>query len=80
MLRRSVDALTGETHRCADCGRAPLIGEALYGFDEGVTVCELCRPLRDGEPDAIQLVRNSEYGNAVRVRRLGPGAKPLSPA
>lgn len=70
MLRRSVDTLSGESDRCVDCGRAPLIGETLYSFGPGATVCELCTPLRDGEPAAGRPVRNSEYGNAVRVQRL----------
>ena len=70
LLRKSVGALATDAHRCADCGRAPLIGETLYRFGADVTVCELCRPLRRGEPDDSAPVRNSEYGHAVRVQRL----------
>ena len=72
LLRRSVDALTTDLARCADCGRTPLIGETLYRYGAGVTVCELCRPLRRGEPTGSDRVRNSEYGHAVRVHRLKP--------
>ena len=72
MLRTSVDTLAGELHRCADCGRTPLIGERLYRFAASATVCELCRPLRGGEPESSERVRNGEYGHAVRIHRLNP--------
>ena len=72
MLRKSVDSLAGEAHRCVDCGRSPLIGETLYRFAAAGAVCELCRPLRDGEPESRERVRNSEYGHAVRIHRLKP--------
>ena len=67
LLRRSVDRAL-----CADCGRTPLIGETLYSFAAGVRVCELCRPLRREEPVRSERVRNSEYGQTVRVQRLRP--------
>ena len=70
LLRKSVDALATEIHRCADCGRTPLIGETLYRFGASAMVCELCRPLRRDEPDGSERVRNSEYGHAVRVHRI----------
>jgi hypothetical protein len=70
LLRKSVGALATEADRCADCGRTPLIGETLYRFGASTTVCELCRPLRRGEPDSSERVRNSEYGHAVRVQRI----------
>ncbi len=72
MLRKSVAALTTEAARCADCARAPLIGETLYLYGDGVKVCELCRPLRRAQPDGSEPVRNSEYGQAVRIHRLKP--------
>jgi hypothetical protein len=70
LLRKSVDALSTEPPRCVDCGRAPLIGETLYHYATTGPVCELCRPLRHGEPDRRERVRNSEYGHTVRVHRL----------
>jgi len=70
LLRKSVGALTTDLARCADCGRTPLIGETLYRYGASATVCELCRPLRRGEPDGSERVHNSEYGHAVRVHRL----------
>jgi len=72
MLRKSVDSLAGEAARCADCGRTPLIGETLYRFAEGATVCELCKPMRRSAPEGSERVRNGEAGHAVRVHRLHP--------
>ena len=72
MLRRSVGALTVDRALCADCGRTPLIGETAVPYADGVRVCELCRPLRREEPAGSERVRNSEYGQTVRVARLHP--------
>ncbi|MBW3608438.1 MAG: hypothetical protein KY463_08785 [Actinobacteria bacterium] len=70
LLRKSVGALSDGRHACTDCGRTPLVGETLYRFGAGSPVCELCRPLRRDEPLESERVRHSEYGNAVRVRRV----------
>lgn len=70
LLRKSVDGLSGARHECADCGRSPLVGETVYRYAGGAAVCELCRALRRAEPVDSELVRHSEYGNAVRVRRV----------
>ena len=70
LLRKSVGALSDGRADCADCGRAPLVGETLYRYGAGACVCELCRPLRRGEPVENERVRHSESGNAVRVRRV----------
>lgn len=69
LLRKSVGSLTDTRHRCADCGRTPLIGEMLHRYAGGVAVCELCRPLRGGGPAESELVRHSELGLAVRIHR-----------
>jgi hypothetical protein len=68
LLRRGVGALEADRHRCADCGRTPLIGEYvhLYGRARPI-VCELCRPLRRDVPVATEIVRHSEHGHAVRL-------------
>jgi hypothetical protein len=69
LLRRGVDALEAGRTRCIDCGRTPLIGEAVHLY-EGTTpgiVCELCRMLRLDPPVASETVRHSERGLAVRV-------------
>jgi hypothetical protein len=72
LLRKTVDALAVQTHRCVDCGRAPLIGETLHRYPGAVAVCELCRPLRREAPEGSERVRNSEFGHAVRIHRLEP--------
>jgi hypothetical protein len=78
LLRKSVGALASETHRCADCGRTPLIGETAYRYARGETVCELCRPLRRAEPLRAEPVRNTEARLAVRVHRLGAPSPPAA--
>lgn len=70
LLRKSVGTLADRRDRCADCGRTPLIGETLYRYPGGSTVCELCRPLRRDGPAESERVRHSEAGLAVRVQRL----------
>ncbi|CAN5211179.1 hypothetical protein BH20ACT16_BH20ACT16_04010 [soil metagenome] len=70
LLRKSVDSLEDRRDRCADCGRTPLIGESVHRYAGGTTVCELCSPLRRGEPLESERVRHSEAGLAVRVHRL----------
>lgn len=68
LLRRGVGALEADRHRCADCGRTPLIGEYVHLYDRARgLVCELCRPLRRDAPVATEIVRHSEHGHAVRL-------------
>jgi hypothetical protein len=69
LLRKSVGSLADRRHRCVDCGRTPLIGETLHHYAGGATICELCRPLRRGEPSESERVRHSEAGLTVRVHR-----------
>ncbi len=70
LLRKSVGSLAGRRDRCADCGRTPLIGETLHRYPGGSTVCELCSPLRRGEPAESERVRHGECGLTVRVHRV----------
>ncbi len=70
LLRRSVGSLSDSRNSCRDCGRTPLIGETLYRYAGGDSVCELCRPLRREASVASELVRHSEYGHAVRIHRV----------
>jgi hypothetical protein len=72
LLRKCVDTLHEDRKTCADCGRTPLIGETLYRFARGESVCELCRPLRRAEPQSSALVRHSEFGQTVRIHRIDP--------
>lgn len=70
LLRRSVGTLEEERHVCADCGRTPLVGETVYRYPRGASVCELCRQLRRGDPERSLLVRHTEAGLTVRVHRM----------
>ena len=69
LLRKGVGALAAGRHCCAECGRTPLVGERVYGVARASTVCALGRPRRRGEPERSELVRHSERGHAVRLRR-----------
>jgi len=70
LLRRGVGALRADRDCCSDCGRTPLVGEQvhLYARVHGI-VCELCSVLRREHPAASELVRHSEHGQTVRLRR-----------
>ena len=70
LLRKSVGSLADTRRRCADCGRTPRTGETRHHYPGGVVVCELCRPLRRGEPDESERVHSSEFGLTVRVHRI----------
>lgn len=67
LLRKGVGKREAGRHACGDCGRSPLVGERIYTFPKGATVCALCRPLRRAEPVSSALVAHSERGHAVRV-------------
>lgn len=68
LLRKGVGALAAGRHCCADCGRVPLIGERVYRYERGATVCALCSPRRRSEPAGSEVVRHSERGLSVRLR------------
>lgn len=80
LLRKGVGALAAGRHRCDDCGRTPLAGEQVHlyppagggaGRDPAsCVVCELCRALRRTVPEATRLVRHSEHGLTVKLRRI----------
>ncbi len=74
LLRRSVGILEGGRTSCADCGRAPLIGEWVHLYGAAEIVCELCRPLRREAPVSSEPVRHGEFGHTVKVTRRAPAA------
>jgi hypothetical protein len=67
-MRQGMGSLRSKSDRCADCHRTPLMGETVHVFSGGKLVCELCRPLRRGEPASSHAVHGSEHGATVRVR------------
>ncbi len=69
LFRKGLGELEDHRDTCADCGRTPLIGEMLHHYAGGSAVCELCSPLRRGEPVESERVRHSEFGLTVRVHR-----------
>ncbi len=71
LLRKGVGALAAGRHPCGDCGRTPLAGERVHRYAGVQVVCELCRLLRSGPPEASTTVRHCEHGLTVRVRRGG---------
>ncbi len=69
LMRHGAGTLEADRHRCADCGRSPLIGEVVHLYEgrSGGVVCELCRQLRREAPVATASVRHSVHGHAVRL-------------
>jgi hypothetical protein len=67
LLHKSLGTLARDRHRCAECGRTPLVGERVHLYDRDV-LCALCRPARPAEPDRTEVVLHSEHGHAVRRR------------
>jgi len=79
LLRRGVDDLVTEYGQCARCHRTPLIGERIYGYGQGVILCELCKADHPEEPLQSQLVLGSEFGQTVRVTdRRDAASRPAS--
>lgn len=73
LLRRTVGILSDDRTRCADCGRAPLIGEQVHIYAADQLVCDLCRSLRHGPPDSSERVRHGAAGEMVKVTRRAGG-------
>ncbi len=69
LLTKGVAALSHGRDACADCGRTPLTGEHVHRYADGAAVCELCRPMRRRAPERTELVRHSEHGQTVKLRR-----------
>lgn len=54
--------------RCADCGRAPLIGESVAVYVGGELRCELCRTISRAQPAGQRLIKHAPDGPQSRVR------------
>jgi hypothetical protein len=68
LLRRGVQALEASRCRCHACRRTPLIGERVALYEDGVTLCALCRGRRRDVPASTPVVRPGARGNAVSLR------------
>jgi hypothetical protein len=70
LLRSSVTRLEAGRDNCRDCHRTPLVGERMYAYASGRTVCELCSALRPEEPTESHIVHGSQARHTVlRVSR-----------
>ena len=69
LLRRGVDELAAECERCAGCHRRPLIGERIYSYRSGATLCELCKGNLPEAPLSSRLVHGPEFGHTLRITR-----------
>lgn len=67
LLRKAVVSFGRRGCKCQDCRRTPLTGEHVYVYENGRTVCELCKPLRRESPVAHEVVRGPESGLSVKV-------------
>jgi predicted amidophosphoribosyltransferase len=67
LLRRSVRALSRACERCGRCRRSPLIGERVYIYESGATICELCRTLERSEPVRSAVVHGPAHGQSIRI-------------
>jgi hypothetical protein len=68
LLRKGVGARRALQQHCADCGRAPLVGERVHVYERGALVCALCRPRRRAAPERSHTVAHTERGHTVRLR------------
>ena len=67
LMRRGVDELAADCDRCARCDRIPLIGERVYTYGSGATLCELCRSECSEVPQHSRLVHGPEFGHTIRI-------------
>lgn len=67
LLRRGVHDLAEGCERCSRCRRTPLIGERIYSYGSGASLCELCRTIKRETPLASRLVHGPEFGHTMRV-------------
>jgi hypothetical protein len=67
LLRRGVDRQVAGRERCSRCRRTPLVGERVYGEEDGPIVCELCRSRVAHGQVRSRLVRGPAYGHTIRA-------------
>jgi hypothetical protein len=67
LLRRGVVEIARECERCEHCHRSPLIGERVYVYASGATICELCRTVERAQPVHSHTVHGPEFGHTLRI-------------
>ena len=67
LLRRSLDRIAAGREHCDRCHRTPLVGERVYSYASGATLCELCKTLERAEPCSWQTVHGPEFGHTLRI-------------
>jgi hypothetical protein len=67
LLKRGVSQLSAGCDRCAKCRRTLLVGERLYLYESGRTLCELCRPIKGESAASSRLVHGPEFGHTLRI-------------
>jgi hypothetical protein len=67
LMHRSLDALAASCERCGACGRALLIGERVYDYAAGSSLCELCRDREPAAPDGVRRIRGPEFGHTMKL-------------
>ena len=67
LLRRGVDELAADREVCERCQRTPLVGERIYSYSSGASLCELCKALSQEEPVDSRLVHGPEFGLTMRI-------------
>lgn len=67
LLRRGMSERSANRKACARCHRTPLIGERVYLPQDGVMLCELCRPRGTDATTHWTLVHGPEFGHTLRL-------------
>jgi len=67
LLRHGVNQLSADREECGRCRRTPLIGERIYTYSSGATICELCRTIQREAPVGSHLVHGPEFGHTMRI-------------
>ncbi|MBV9194901.1 MAG: hypothetical protein JO168_12215 [Solirubrobacterales bacterium] len=67
LLRRGVGQRDARRERCGRCDRTPLVGERIYVYEGGATLCELCRLGEREAPARSRLIHGPEFGPTIKV-------------
>ena len=67
LLRRSLHEIARGRELCARCHRTPLVGERVYMYASGMSLCELCRALERATPEHSHTIHGPEFGHTLRI-------------